>query len=125
MVTFSSAIKSFYSRYADFDGRASRSQYWWVALYTYVIGGAFFYAASAGHTLSWLWYLPLSVFSLINIIPIISLTVRRLHDSGRGGGWIFISLLPCIGELWLLILMLIASEGPNRFGDPTDYTEAE
>jgi hypothetical protein len=46
--------------------------------------------------------------------------VRRLHDSGRSGGWFFIAFVPFIGGLWLLILTLLGgTPGENRFGpDP-------
>lgn len=79
-VSFGGAIASFYKNYATFSGRATRAEYWWVYLYTFlatlVLAFAFF---------------PLAiVFLLANIVPNLALTVRRLHDVGKGGGWIFI-----------------------------------
>lgn len=47
----------------------------------------------------------------------LAVSVRRLHDIGKGGGWIFISLVPLIGGIWYLVLMLLPSQpGGNRFG---------
>ena len=105
-VSFGGAIASFYKNYATFSGRATRAEYWWVYLYTFlatlVLAFAFF---------------PLAiVFLLANIVPNLALTVRRLHHVGKGGGCIFISCVPFIGGIWLLVLLLTGSEGDNRFG---------
>jgi uncharacterized membrane protein YhaH (DUF805 family) len=43
--------------------------------------------------------------------------VRRLHDGGRSGWWYFISLVPFIGGIWLLVLLILEGEaGPNEYG---------
>ncbi|MBD5311932.1 MAG: DUF805 domain-containing protein [Muribaculaceae bacterium] len=120
MVTFTSAIRDFYSKYIDFSGRANRAQYWWVALYILIVEGvcsAFMGAAGEGFWAN-LWYGVLGLFCLVNILPGLGLSVRRLHDTGRGGGWIFINLVPLIGSIWFLVLMLLPSQGSNRFGQP-------
>ena len=59
--------------------------------------------------------------SLALLIPSLAVTVRRLHDIGKGGGWIFISLIPFIGAIWLLILLIMQGElDENRFGKPVE-----
>lgn len=53
------------------------------------------------------------------LVPTLAVSVRRLHDIGKGGGWIFINLIPVIGSIWFLILMIKKGESiTNRFGAP-------
>ncbi len=130
-MTFSQAISSFYSNYATFSGRSSRSAFWWVYLYTVIVTLICYIGLGAsGVNLTtgqgeggfgfWFWCGVLWLFGLVNIIPNLALTWRRMHDIGKGGGWIFISLVPVIGTIWFLVLCLTPSEPyPNRFGDPT------
>lgn len=119
--TFSQAVRSFYSKYAQFQGRASVAQYWWVALWLAIPGfiiSPIIACCDPGSFGFTFWNIILYSWYLINLIPGLALTVRRLHDTNRGGGWIFIGLVPLIGEIWLLILLLLPSFiGPNRFGD--------
>ena len=61
------------------------------------------------------------LFGLITILPGLAVSVRRMHDIGKGGGWIFISLIPLIGQIWFIILAATAGETyPNRFGQVPD-----
>ena len=89
-------------RYTDFRGRSSRPAYWWTflisAIIVFVLGGI---SAS-------IWDLdsndtgPLeSIYLIAYLIPSIALEVRRLHDVGRSGKWIFIALTG-VGIFWLL-----------------------
>jgi uncharacterized membrane protein YhaH (DUF805 family) len=66
----------------------------------------------------------LSVYGLAVFLPGIALTVRRLHDIGKSGGWVFISFVPYIGAIWLFVLMVTPGYvGPNFYGnDPKDYS---
>jgi uncharacterized membrane protein YhaH (DUF805 family) len=60
------------------------------------------------------------VFALGVLIPGIAVQVRRLHDIGKSGVWIFISLVPIIGGIWLLVLNCSEGQnGQNQYGpDP-------
>lgn len=60
------------------------------------------------------------VYGLAVIIPSIAVAVRRLHDIGKSGAWFFISLIPYIGTIWLLVLLCLeGEEGENQYGaDP-------
>jgi uncharacterized membrane protein YhaH (DUF805 family) len=62
----------------------------------------------------------LVLYSLAIFIPNLAVIVRRLHDQDKSGWWFFISFVPIIGGIWLLILYLTdGTPGPNRFGpDP-------
>lgn len=80
----------------------------------------FMYMCRDGSFGYYFWYVLLWLFGVVNFFPSLTLGVRRLHDSGRGGGWILINLVPFIGNIWFLILMLLPSQGANRFGAPVD-----
>lgn len=65
------------------------------------------------------------ILSALGVWPSIAVTVKRLHDRGRSGWFILISLIPLIGPIWLLIEagFLRGTPGSNRFGaDPADPT---
>ena len=113
------AVGSFYANYFNYQGRSSLGQYWWVTLYLFVAGLilSIFLAATEGSFLYYLFIALYSLFTLANIIPGIMLSIRRLHDIGKGGGWIFINFIPFIGQIWFIVLMLQSSQGPNRFGN--------
>lgn len=124
-MNFSTSVSTVFSKYATFSGRASRSEYWYYALFIFIVECAisvlgFSYGGSANGMAPWAAGLS-SLFGLATFLPTLAVSVRRLHDTGRGGGWIFITLLPAIGQIWYLILMILPSEnGDNRFG-PEPY----
>ena len=126
---FTAAIRSGFDHYVKFDGRASRSAYWWWALFVFIVGivanvldGVFglqqfrefngqMYAA--GGVISGL--APLAL-----LLPNLSVTIRRLHDTDRSGWWWFIVIFPVIGWIIYLYFMIArGTPGPNRFGPPT------
>ena len=123
------AVRSCFSNYATFSGRASRAEYWWFVLFTLIcfvglsaIETRFlgFGTVSRGHGV-WAWQSnggPLSgLFALGIFLPTLAVAVRRLHDSGKSGWWLLIQLVPLIGTLVLLFHFVQPSQvGPNRFG---------
>lgn len=115
MVSFGTAISLFFKNYANFSGRASRSMFWWVYLFLVIVYAiCLFIMYSVNETLGYILYV---LAGLIFIIPTLSLSVRRMHDLGKGGGWIFISLVPLIGGIWYLVLCCTDSQPfDNRFG---------
>jgi len=114
---FVDAVKSFFSRYVDFAGRSSRSEYWWAQLGLFLIGLVVGFIAGL---LGELAIIVIGIFYLAIIIPSIALTVRRLHDNDKSGWWILIAFVPILGGLYLFYLFVIkGTTGPNRFGpDP-------
>ncbi len=111
-------------KYADFTGRADRKEYWLFVLAMIVISlvlGLFTTLFAKVKLLYILFAVLSGAVSLALLIPSLAVTVRRLHDIGKGGGWIFISLIPFIGAIWLLILVIMKGEpGENRFGAPVE-----
>ena len=103
-------------KYAVFGGRASRAEYWWFVLVNVlvVVGLGILQAlvtegnSSAAMGIS----MVSSLYSLVLLIPSLAVGVRRLHDTSRSGWWMFISLVPFIGSIVLLVFM-IQDSAPN------------
>lgn len=108
-----------FNKYCCFSGRASRSEYWWFYLFSIILSAAAgFVAAFAGE---WITY----VLSVAMFLPGLGLWVRRLHDIGKAGGWIFLNLIPLVGQIILLVWACQNSEmQPNRFGNVPNVTAA-
>ena len=110
-VTFKEAIKLFFTRYADFHGRSRRSEYWWAYLFTLIASTAI---AIIYIDISWLW-------SLITLVPNLSLAVRRMHDIGKSGWWLLIGFVPLVGGIILLIYSCRDSGPDNQWGPNPKY----
>ena len=94
-------------KYADFSGRASRSEYWWFALAQMLVVIA---ASIVSDTLGTLVMLAL-------LVPICAAATRRLHDAGRSGWWQLLTLIPLVGALVVLYWLVQPSESSgNEFG---------
>jgi len=120
-MTMGEAVRSVFSKYATFTGRAPRSEFWWWMLFSVIVHLAagildsllapvFGYPAMDGpHVVNGLTGLAL-------LIPTLAVTVRRLHDVDRSGWWILLNFLPVIGFLVLLYWYIQPSKpGANRF----------
>ena len=101
-------------KYAVFSGRARRREYRMFILINAIIVAAISaidYIAGTKGAIG-------TLYGFALIIPTLAVTVRRLHDIGKNGYWYFISLVPFIGSIWLLVLLCKDSEeGSNRFGE--------
>ncbi len=96
-------------KYADFSGRATRSEYWWFVLCEILILGV---AALINDRLP-------GLFALALVLPAVAVGARRLHDIGRSGWWLLVALVPLIGGLVLLYWTVLPSQpGANTFGEP-------
>jgi uncharacterized membrane protein YhaH (DUF805 family) len=116
-------MKCLKDKYASFDGRARRKEFWSFALFNAIIYfifyavGIFLAVSTRSETLALIVFGILGIYALGIIVPSLAVTVRRLHDIGKGGGWIFISCIPFVGGLILFVFTLLDSEaGENRFG---------
>jgi len=117
-VNFGEAIKSCFNNYANFRGRARRSEYWYWALFEVLIGLVLEVLTIA--TKSPVFVLIFALFALATVLPTLAVTVRRLHDTGRSGWWYFIGFVPLIGGITLLIFTLLPSTpGANQFDHRT------
>jgi uncharacterized membrane protein YhaH (DUF805 family) len=113
-MTFSEAVRTCFRKYADFTGRASRPEYWWFFLsYVLLYFAALIVDAAIGSPFFVL------LVGLGYFLPMLAAGVRRLHDTGRSGWWLLVSLVPIVGGIILLVLLASAGEpGPNRYGPP-------
>ncbi len=109
-------------KYAQFTGRADRSEFWKYYLVYFIIGFVFSILMQIVGSITFLYYIIIGLYLLVILgllVPTLAVSVRRLHDIGKGGGWIFINLIPVIGSIWFLILMIKKGESiTNRFGAP-------
>lgn len=101
-------------KYAVFSGRARRAEYWMFYLFNILIAIAISIVEAIIGTAGIL----VGIYFLAIMLPILGVTVRRLHDTNRSGWWIFISLVPAIGGIILLVFLVQdSSEGDNQFGE--------
>ena len=121
---FATAVKSFWSNYTNFSGRARRSEYWFIQLFLILtnlavaaidlalMNGDFerFIANGGGGIVGLIWI-------LATIVPAVAVLVRRLHDTSRSGWWALIGLLPIVGGIVLLVFTVQDSDsGDNKYG---------
>ncbi len=113
-------LKVVKNNYANFSGRARRKEYWMFVLFNIIIAILIgFVGGLIGKMLNTpvIVLLCYAVYVLAIIIPALAVTVRRLHDIGKSGWWYFISFVPAIGFIWLLILLVTGSQpGENQWG---------
>ena len=101
--------------YAQFSGRASRSEYWWFVLASVlVIFVAAFIDGIAGSAVVTV------IAYLFLIIPGIAVSVRRLHDTNRSGWYLLLNLVPLIGSILIIIWSVTPGDKKaNRYGPPS------
>ncbi|MCI4011224.1 DUF805 domain-containing protein [Brevibacterium sp. ZH18] len=135
--SFGQAVKRYFKKYATFSGRASRSEYWWVALFGFLIqliplvliivgvamsagsaaaadpyDPAAMQAASsgAGSIVGLIGTVLMGLLGLAMIVPTLALTWRRLHDGNFAGPFFFLTFIPTVGSIILLVLTLLPSK---------------
>ena len=92
-MTFAQSVVSCFRKSIPFEGRASRSEFWWFLLFVILFFLACTYIINI--------FVAGGIFSIVNAYPLMMVSVRRLHDTGRGGWWTF-------GWLFILMLSLLA-----------------
>jgi uncharacterized membrane protein YhaH (DUF805 family) len=117
--------KVVFENYANFNGRARRSEYWYFVLANFIVA----VLATILDSVLGLNFDPLPygylylIYMLAVIIPSLAVAVRRLHDVGKSGWFYFIALIPLIGAIWLLVLFFTeGDQGENQYG-PDPKTE--
>ncbi|MGH3339186.1 MAG: DUF805 domain-containing protein, partial [Propionibacteriaceae bacterium] len=135
-IGFVDAVKRGFKKYATFKGRASRSEYWWWTLFTFVtylvLGLLTYFVGTAtsrdgGRTpgaLAIPLIILLTVFFLGILLPTLALTVRRLHDAGYSGLLALLLLLPYLGSLIILIFALLPSSPAGAKYDPIPASQS-
>ena len=122
-MSFTDAIRSVFSQYVGFTGRARRSEFWYWTLFQIIVGivasildRAVFDRNNAAFSV---------LVGLGLLLPSLAVAVRRLHDSGRTGWWLLIGLIPVIGTIILIVFYVQDSQGDNKYGpSPKSVTAA-
>ncbi len=107
------AVQRFFKKYATFSGRASRSEYWWWTLVSVIVSGVLYGLVLATTDLQAMAatgtpefgpaYVVYLLWALATLVPGLAISWRRLHDTNRSGLWTFISLIPLVGAIILLV----------------------
>ena len=109
----------FINKYAQFNGRANKAEFWQYVLVYFLISIALSLLMSifGGVKILRMIFMILNVIVMLALlIPSLAVGVRRMHDIGKAGGWILINLIPIIGSIWFIVLAINDSEpGTNRF----------
>ena len=112
------AVKTCFTKYADFSGRARRSEYWYFTLFDLLVSMVFNTLARA--TGLGFFSVIMSLFSIAILIPGLAVAWRRLHDIGKGGANYLFILIPLVGAIMLIVWFAKEGQyGDNAFGpDP-------
>lgn len=109
-MTFTQSISLCFTKYADFNGRAKRPEYWWFALFLFLLGAATSVVSEGLYI----------IVSLATLLPSLAVGARRLHDTNRSGWWQLLWIIPVIG--WIVVIIFLAEEGEstdNQFVEVT------
>ena len=112
-MTFTESISTCFKKYFVIQGRASKSEFWWFQL---LWSASFFimFIFEGSEPVTYFFY----GIIVIIFIPLFTVGVRRLHDTGKSGFYYFWSLVPFIGSLIVLAFMLgDGTKGRNQYGD--------
>jgi len=97
------AVKTCFRKYGEFEGRASRAEYWWFFL-------AVLLAGAAASVLSYRLY---ALVSLITFLPLVAAGARRLHETNRSGWWQLLALVP-LGVIVVVVLLALPPEDQKQ-----------
>ena len=128
------AIKLAFKNYVKCSGRSRRSEFWYFHLFVYgIIFGLYFimiiletshssYEERSVNSSAVVVYCMLLLFIFIVFIPHISVSIRRLHDTGKSGFFYLVTFIPMVGGLILLFLCSVDSEqNNNEYGPSPKY----
>lgn len=101
-MTFGQSIKTCFSKYVTFSGRATRSEYWWFALLSFIV-----------------CCIPVvQLLGLLFFLPSLAVGVRRMHDIGKSGLFVLLAFIPLVNLFFLYLCILEGQPGANKWGEP-------
>jgi uncharacterized membrane protein YhaH (DUF805 family) len=109
-------------QYADFSGRARRKEFWMFNLFNAIVIFALMLAIiskemAGSNILSVIGMVLFGGYALAVFLPSLAVYVRRLHDVGKSGWWLFIGIIPIVGGIILLVWYCQDSQvGENEYG---------
>jgi uncharacterized membrane protein YhaH (DUF805 family) len=108
-MSFMDSIKLCFAKFADFNGRAKRPEFWWFVLFC-IVGALALEIASS--YVSW-------AFSLATLVPSLAVGARRLHDVNKSGWLQLLALIPILGWIYLIYVCAQPGDaGDNKYGAP-------
>jgi len=137
-IGFTAAVKRAFQKYGRFDGRASRSEYWWYALFNTIVVVVLYVPAivllatsptgATGDMRTDTWQFTifivlivlLGIFVLVSIVPGVSIQMRRLHDQDLSGWLVLLNLIPQIGGIITAVLAAMPSKPSGARYDRVD-----
>lgn len=126
-MTFTEAVQTCFQKYVTISGRARRSEYWYFVLFSMLAG--FVLGALDGLLVGFNSnFQPLStIFSLLILLPSLTVAIRRLHDRDMSGWWLLLFLVPLLGAIALVVIFALpGTAGRNRFGpDPLGFSSKD
>ena len=121
-MTFIESIKTCFKKYITIKGRAPRSEYWWfqamfVPFFLFVvIMSEAENLESSSELIIW-FYLLCFVIVIISLIPVITVTIRRFHDTNKSGWYFLLGFIPLVGSLIVTVMMIPeGTKGKNKYG---------
>ncbi|HEX7865745.1 MAG TPA: DUF805 domain-containing protein [Variovorax sp.] len=105
---FQTAVKTCLSKYTDFTGRASRSEFWWFVLAQLVV----LIVASLIHRFLY------GIAALALLLPALAVGARRLHDIGKSGWFLLLALIPLVNLVLIYFYVQPTQPESNNYGEP-------
>jgi uncharacterized membrane protein YhaH (DUF805 family) len=129
---FADAVKSFWSNYVNFKGRARRSEYWFIQLFLVLVNlaaAAIDFVLLDGDVDQFMEMGGGGIVGLVviaaTILPAVAVLVRRLHDTGRSAWWLLIAFVPFAGSVVLFVFSVLDSTPiANKYGVSPKVVEA-
>ena len=123
MKSFAEAVESGFKKAFDCSGRATRAEYWWWALFIWlvilpliIIPGVLSTTFNVSPIITDKFYVLLGLWFVIIIVPTIALSVRRLHDIGKSAWYLLVDVIPYVGNFIFTIIMCLPSDEDNEYG---------
>lgn len=126
------AYKSMFKKYAQFNGRSRRSEYWLASVMNFIIVMAFYLImfipmmiditsngepSSLTAGIMGIFGLLIFAYAIAILVPSLAMSVRRLHDTGRSGWFLLLNLIPYIGGIIIFVFSVLDSQpGANQYG---------
>lgn len=127
-MSFTDAIKKVFNNYANFSGRARRSEYWYWTLFNILVSAflgstsGIISAVAVGGVPEYVSTGLSGVWAIATLIPSLAVCVRRLHDIGKSGWSYLVALIPLVGWIIVVVWFLKDSQkGANQYGDCEKY----
>lgn len=119
-MTMEQAVRACFDKYAEFEGRSRRSEYWYFRLFQLIVVLALYIFAGLGalvhEFIAYVFIGLVILFAIATFIPSLAVTVRRFHDAGQSG-WLILLDIFCTGGIVSIVMGCIDSQhGHNQYG---------